>query len=261
LAAVVTMAAGGATSGLNAAPGASLAAVAGLAAGGATSLLSPAPGAVLQAVAQLVAGGAASAPSDIPGATLFSIAVLQAGGAAQASQPLPGADLGAQAYLQAGGAFTVGAGAPGTQFLVVSTLAAGGAETSDAGFASSFTVQAAFRPGGARTSLSGTRPGTRGVTRLQAVPAKDPRETVEHVFVFPADVSGEVVMSVLAWSKFGRRDAQPELVLDGPPIIAGPAVLQRLRAGLDLVDYYIDCEATVAGQRVVATIVMPVREK
>lgn len=95
-------------------------------------------------------------------------------------------------------------------------------------------------------------------------PPKDPRETRVVEFDFSAIgavVSGQV-LSVVAYSSFGVVDESPAAILGGMPYVEGAFVRQQVIGGVDLVDYYVTCEATVdGGDRRVLAGVVPVRNK
>jgi hypothetical protein len=89
---------------------------------------------------------------------------------------------------------------------------------------------------------------------------KDPRETDTIEFTFPGNVT-EVLLDVDAYSPYGVADPQPNGIFDGSFTVSGAVIRQKVRAGVNLVDYYIDAVATVDGQRLVQAMVLPVREK
>ncbi len=100
-----------------------------------------------------------------------------------------------------------------------------------------------------------------GVAKLQRWPDKDPRETTTIAFTFPGLVS-DVLMDVDAYSQYGENDPDPKRIFAGDLSVDGNVVTRAVGAGgVDLVDYYVDCVATVAGQRLVAALVLPVRTK
>jgi hypothetical protein len=99
-----------------------------------------------------------------------------------------------------------------------------------------------------------------GAAKLARWAEKDPRESFDVSFSFPGPVS-DVIMSVESYSPYGVSDTSPEQIFHGSFIVSGSTVTQRVRGGIDLVDYYVDVVATVGGQRLVQALVLPVREK
>lgn len=106
-------------------------------------------------------------------------------------------------------------------------------------------------------------PSTVGtVARVTRWPDKDPRESFTVSFTFPSPPT-DVVMTIDVYSPYGESDPNPELIFAGTYQVSGSMVLQAIArdAGVNLVDYYIDCVATVAGERLVASACLPVRIK
>jgi hypothetical protein len=91
-------------------------------------------------------------------------------------------------------------------------------------------------------------------------PDKDPREGFTISFTFPGPPT-DVVINIDVYSPYGRTDDDPESLFVGSFEVRENSVIQRIArdSGVDLVDYYIDCVATVNGQRLVAAGCLPVR--
>lgn len=101
-----------------------------------------------------------------------------------------------------------------------------------------------------------------GVARVTRWADKDPRESFTISFTFPGPPT-DIVMTVDVYSPYGESDANPESIFNGSYVVNGNVVARAISrdAGVDLVDYYIDCVATVSGERLVSALVLPVRQK
>lgn len=103
---------------------------------------------------------------------------------------------------------------------------------------------------------------TGSTARLIRWADKDPRESFTISFAFPG-VPTDVVINVDVYSQYGLTDPNPESIFNGSFQVNGNVVSQAVARdqGVDLVDYYIDCVATVNGERLVAAGCLPVRTK
>lgn len=154
--------------------------------------------------------------------------------------------------------------APGFNLTCVATMAPGGATLLQPVVAPGFdaAVVASFAPGAATggSALPVPPVGLDTIAKLVRLPEKDPRESYSITLTFPGPVS-DVIMSVDSYSNYGVPDANPGDIFHGSYVINGATVTQKVRNGVDLVDYYIDCVATVGPDRLVSAAMLPVRTK
>ena len=97
----------------------------------------------------------------------------------------------------------------------------------------------------------------------QKFPTKGTLESVVLGFDFSREASAvEVPTFTVACEPGVATDDDPAAILSGAPTIdtANPAlVLQRVRAGLDMVDYRIQCTATAGDDTLTIAAILPVR--
>ncbi|MCL2656826.1 MAG: hypothetical protein FWD62_05280 [Betaproteobacteria bacterium] len=100
---------------------------------------------------------------------------------------------------------------------------------------------------------------------MNRLPIKDPEESVVIEFDFSAEaasVSSPLVVASIEYSGPDDADPAPMAVLSGVPQVLGASVLQRVQGGIAGTDYGLRCLAiTEAGDALVASAVLPVREK
>lgn len=90
-------------------------------------------------------------------------------------------------------------------------------------------------------------------------PIKDPSESVVIEFDFAGEMS-VIGSAVVSASVYGTGvDPAVASMLDGAPQVLAPKVLQRVRNGVDGVDYKLRCVATSGSDVLVRAGVMPVR--
>ena len=93
-------------------------------------------------------------------------------------------------------------------------------------------------------------------------PAKDPRVPVVVEFDFSrlGGAVSDVVIGVSAYSQFGIDDAAPAGILSGAAFVDGAVVRQTIADGVEMVDYYLTCQANVSGYgQAIFAAVLPVR--
>jgi hypothetical protein len=93
--------------------------------------------------------------------------------------------------------------------------------------------------------------------------AKDPSEIIDASFEFVDDLAGEAIAAASAIVTIAVAvgvDADVANMLQGGPSIAGTVVFQRVRNGVDKVDYRLRCTITTSsGRKLVLPLQMPVR--
>jgi hypothetical protein len=90
---------------------------------------------------------------------------------------------------------------------------------------------------------------------------KDPEEIVDPSFDFTKDLGAEQIQAgtpVVTIAVVSGVDAGAAAMLQGAPTIVGNIVFQRLRDGLDKVDYKLRCKVTTSGGRKLV-LALPVR--
>ena len=94
-------------------------------------------------------------------------------------------------------------------------------------------------------------------------PPKDPSEVIDITFDFKSEIgaatiSGSPLVAVMVDK---GADAAVGAMTSGAAIVQGALVFQRSRFGLDGVDYYWRCTATLSdGRKLSRGIVIPVRD-
>lgn len=90
------------------------------------------------------------------------------------------------------------------------------------------------------------------------LPEKDPAESV----VIEFDYTGELTTidsAAVSVTPINGDDPASASMLDGVPQISGAAVLQRVKLGVDKLNYKLRCEATTGSDIRVRAAVLPVR--
>lgn len=89
---------------------------------------------------------------------------------------------------------------------------------------------------------------------------KDPVGNVTVEFDFTLDATA-VTSPTVTVAVVGDADPDPELILVGAPAVDGAIVRQRVRDGIDGVDYFFKCQATNGSDVLTIDAVLPVRSR
>lgn len=89
---------------------------------------------------------------------------------------------------------------------------------------------------------------------------KDPGAEITVEFDFGPDIT-TVANATVTIAVFTGADPDAATMLIGSPTVIGAKVLQRVAAGLDGVDYALECFADVTGGRISIDAILPVRNR
>lgn len=89
---------------------------------------------------------------------------------------------------------------------------------------------------------------------------KDPSDVIVVEFDFSADAEA-VTSPAVTVSVVEGADPDPSLILVGAPAVEGAVVRQRIRDGIDAVDYFFKCSASNGSDVLTIDAVLPVRSR
>lgn len=99
-----------------------------------------------------------------------------------------------------------------------------------------------------------------GVSDVDALlPEKDPAESVVVEFDFYGELTAPTI-ATLSVTPINGADPAAASMLDGSYQISGASVLQRIKLGVDKLNYKLRCEAAQGGDVRVRAAILPVRQ-
>lgn len=90
------------------------------------------------------------------------------------------------------------------------------------------------------------------------IPQKDPSESILVEFDFAGELTAPA-SAVVSIAALNGTDPAVGSMLDGSPVIVGTVVSQRVKLGVDKLNYKIRCEATQGVDVRVRAAILPVR--